>query len=129
MSEKARRLLKQAIKVYVDEDGAGSGGYKDAVADLLHLARKDKKFLKSYPVWDGKFPMLKYLVDEAYDIYEEERINAEVEKLHKIPDKDLPLYIHDVWEYLNIRAEFEKRLKGADPCSSKDTSTENSSAS
>jgi hypothetical protein len=128
MSEKAKRLLKQAVKVYLNEDGAGSGGYKDAVADLLHLAAKDKRFLKAYPVWDGKFPMLKYLVDEAYDIYEEERTNAEIAKLDKIPDKELPLHIHDEWEFKDVEEAFMKRLKGATPCSSKDTSTESSSA-
>jgi hypothetical protein len=112
MSDKARKLLKQAIKIYVQEDGAGSGGYKDAVADLLHLARKDKPFLKNYPVWDGKFPMLKYLVDEGYSIYEEERTNAELARLNRIPKKDLPLHLHDEWEDRDVRAEFEKRLKG-----------------
>jgi hypothetical protein len=129
MSDKAKRLLKQAVKVYLYEDGAGSGGYKDAIADLLHLARKDKPFLKGYPVWEGKYPSFRYLVDDAYAIYTEERENAEVEKLHRISKKNLPLHIHNEWEFETVRREFEARLKGVPPCSSKDTSTESSSAS
>ena len=130
MSDRARKLLKQAIKAYLEDDGSSrQSSYRDAVTDILHMARADKRMLKTYPVYDGKFPLLKYFVDEAYDVYEEERTNAEIAKLNKIPDKELPLHLHDEWEDRDVRAAFEKRLKGVDPCSSKDTSTKNSSAS
>jgi len=61
--------------------------------------------------------------------YMEERESNEYERMMQIPDKDLPLHMNESWEFDTVTQEFWKRLKGVDPCLSKDTSTENSSAS
>jgi len=39
MSLKAKQLLKQAVRAFLEEDGASDiGAYRDCVTDILHLA-------------------------------------------------------------------------------------------
>ena len=125
MSAQAKQLLAKAVKVYIGVDGASSlGAYRDAITDLLHLATEDKTVLKENP----GYPMQNLAID-AYGAYVEERESNEYERMMQIPDKDLPLHMNEPWEFDTVTQEFWKRLKGVDPCLSKDTSTENSSAS
>ena len=79
MSDKAKRLLKQALQAYRDDDGTSRlGSYRDAVTDLLHLINKDKKLEKespNYPVRD--------IADEGYGAFMEELEQAEYDKMLK----------------------------------------------
>ena len=125
MSDKAKRLLKQALQAYRDEDDSSRlGSYRDAITDLLHLINKDKMVSKECPGYS-----VRDIADEGYGAFMEELEQAEYDKMVKIPDKDLPLHINDKWEFDSVIQEFWNRVKGVDPCLSKDTSTENSSAS
>jgi hypothetical protein len=125
MSDRAKLLLRQAVQAYEDDDGASKlGSYRDAMTDLLHFVDEDetvKKLNPGYPVRD--------LADEAYGSFMEELEQAEYDKMMKIIPKDLPLHLHDKWEFDTVNQEFWKRMEGADTCSSKDTSTASSSAS
>jgi hypothetical protein len=107
MSDRAKLLLRQAVQAYEDDDGASKlGSYRDAMTDLLHFVDEDetvKKLNPGYPVRD--------LADEAFGSFMEELEQAEYDKMQAIPDKDLPLHIHDKWEFDTVNQEFWKRLK------------------
>jgi hypothetical protein len=103
MSTKAVGLIKRAIRVYLEEDGATPGGaYRDAITDVLKLF---------YETINPPDVIEAYLIcDEAMLVVDEEREIAESERLEKIPDKDLPLHVDDPWEYESTRKEIFRRL-------------------
>jgi len=123
MSEKARDLIRQAVEEYQSGDGASRlGSYRDVVTDLLHLAAADKE-LKDRPDDDKRGDLgnwvlenLRYIAEEAYDLFMEERENAELEKVNNIPLKELPLHIvRNKWEFDTSLIRIEERLKGKFP--------------
>ena len=124
MSEKARDLIRQAVEEYQSGDGASRlGSYRDVVTDLLHLAAADKE-LKDRPDDDKPNDLHGWLVEnlqpsilgEAYDLFMEERENAELEKVNNIPLKELPLHIvRNKWEFDTSLIRIEERLKGKFP--------------
>jgi len=84
MSAKAVSLIKQAVKIYLEEDGASKfGSYRDAVTDLLHLAdmdltlqkeQKDDYFRKHYrQSVDG----LKEILDDGLEQFQSEKAEEE----------------------------------------------------
>lgn len=112
--------LKKAVKYFLEEDGATEmGSYKDAVTEILHLAFSDKKLRKNWikpdrgarnnPNWDAT--LKDHLLWSAYEVFEEEREEAELRFLNSINKKDLPLHIDHPWEF--VKREFEERLKNA----------------
>ena len=105
MSAKAKRLIKQAIKIIKEEDGASEiGGYRDAVTEILHLA--NKKF-RTGP-YSGPSMLYHWICTEAF---EEELEIIEAGKVDAIPDEQLPLHSIDEFTYPASKARFEERLK------------------
>jgi hypothetical protein len=107
MSDKARKLIKQAIKLHLTEDGASDmGAYRDVITEVLHLAKKkfkDETTLES----------LKYrITDEGFESFVEEQENNELAKVDRIPDKNLPLHSVDEFEFELSKERFIERLKG-----------------
>ncbi len=106
MSDKARKLIAQAIKLHLDEDGASEiGAYRDVVTEVLHFAKK--KFTEHSS--EGLFHDI---CDEGYDAFMEELELGELDKLKKIKDKDLPLHKMEEFEFDSIKKMFEERIKG-----------------
>lgn len=108
VSKKAVTHLEKAIQLYLDEDGASDiGAYRDAVTDILHLARKkfprDSQFGSDLKGW---------ILDEAWGMVEEEVTNQELEKISQTPRDDLPLLQTDDFETEAAQLELETRLKG-----------------
>ena len=111
MSDKAKKLLKQAVKVYLEEDGATEmGSYRDAITDLLHMAKKNKVVMKD--AGDEPYPHLKFeLLDSCYDIFLEESESTEYDKVVNIPARELPLHLDDKFFFDSSRKLFDERLK------------------
>lgn len=108
VSKKAVKHLEKAVQLYLDEDGASDiGAYRDAVTDILHLARKkfprDTRFGSDLKGW---------ILDEAWNMVEEEVLNQELETISKTPKEDLPLLQTDDFETEAAQLELETRLKG-----------------
>lgn len=106
MSQKAKQLLRQAVRLYLVEDGATDlGSYRDAVTDLLHLARKKLGKTQSIDM------LYHWICSMGYESFQEELENAEIAKVNKIPDSDLPLHKIDEFEFDAAKTQFEERLK------------------
>jgi hypothetical protein len=109
MSDKARKLIKQAIQSHLDDDGASDiGAYRDVVTEVLHFAHK--KF-KTGP-YSGMDMLRHWICSGGFDGFEEELEEAELRKLNKIPDKKLPLHTREEFECESVQKAFEFRLKG-----------------
>lgn len=109
-------LIREAVRLYQEEQGATSlGSYRDVVTDLLHTAAEDKSLHKDLPKIDKRTD-LHYILDEGYDMYQEERRNAEAEKIGSIKEENLPLHINDDFEFEENRADFKRRLSGSKKC-------------
>lgn len=109
MSAKAKQLIKQAIQTIKDEDGASDiGCYRDVVTEVLHLARK--KFKKG--PYSNKDYLLQEICSSGFLAFDEELELLELQKLNRIPKKNLPLHTIDEFTFESIQKEFEKRLKG-----------------
>lgn len=106
MSAKAKKLIRETLKAYQEEDGATEkGSYRDLVTDLLHIA----SMKKTYKGRDIHCEIL----DEAWDMYLEERKTKEQDRITKIPAKDLSLHLHDEFEFEESRSYLEERIKEA----------------
>jgi hypothetical protein len=112
MSDKARKLIKQAIQSHLDDDGASDiGAYRDVVTEVLHFAYKElrKKTTKTAE------PTLDYLntwiCSMGFEAFQEEIELAEIEKVNKIPDKKLPLHTVDEFQLDSAKTQFVERLK------------------
>jgi hypothetical protein len=116
MSHIARQHLQQAVKAYLEEDGASDmGAYRDAVTDILHLAKKDRRVFRSKAI-GGSLDMLNHWITQsAFDGFQEELETAEVRKVRRIPQKKLALHLNDKFEFDGAIREFEERLKGEEP--------------
>jgi hypothetical protein len=106
MSDNARKLIKQAIKLHLTEDGASDmGAYRDAITEVMHFARKKFK--------DKSLDELQErIINEGFQGFLEELELIEQQKLHRIPDKNLPLHSMDEFEFLTTQNLFIERLKG-----------------
>lgn len=105
-------LIREAVKGYYEEHGATSiGSYRDVITDLLHIAAEDKSLYKDLPKI-GKRTVLHYILDEGYDMYQEERRNAETEMVGTIKKENLPLHINDDFEFEENKEFFKSRLSG-----------------
>lgn len=110
MSKKAKALIREAVKLYRDEDGASEfGSYRDVVTDVLHLFRADVDATGACPQ-SPSGPDIRYVLDEGFVMYLDERRTAERKHLDEIPDKELPLHLDDVWEFDENRVAFHEKL-------------------
>jgi hypothetical protein len=111
MSAKAKKLLKQAVKVYLEEDGATElGSYRDAFTDLLHMAKKDRAIMKK--AWDDPYIYLKTnLVNDAFEAFVEESESIENALIAKLKTKNLPLHLDDKFHFDSSCKLFDERLK------------------
>lgn len=76
MSDKARRLIKQAIQSHLNDDGASeTGAYRDVVTEVLKFAKKKFPNLSN----EG---LLHSICDEGYDGFMEEIELEELKKLY-----------------------------------------------
>jgi hypothetical protein len=108
MSTKAVRLIKQAIKLIEEEDGASKiGCYRDVVTEVLHLA--NKKF-RTGP-YSNPDMLYHWICSSGFEAFTEELEIIEIGKVDAIPDEDLPLHTIDEFKYLASKARFEERLK------------------
>jgi hypothetical protein len=83
MSAKAKRLIKQAIKIIEEEDGASAVGcYRDVVIEVLHLA--NKKF-RTGP-YSGPDMLKHWICTSGFDVFEEELELIEAIKIDAIPN-------------------------------------------
>lgn len=122
MKLKPKNYIQRAVKAFREQHGASDlGSYRDVVTDILHMAFNDEKLRKAQTTpsnhnyiatnqdWDA------YIKDQiaygGYDVFQEERLNAELSLVRKIPTEDLPLHVNDEWEFEECRALFESRLK------------------
>lgn len=106
MSVKARKLIRETLKAYQEEDGATEkGSHRDLVTDLLHIA----SMKKAYKGRDIHCDIL----DEAWDMYQEERKTKEQDRITKIPVENLSLHLHDEFEFEESRSYLEERIKEA----------------
>lgn len=111
MSAKAKRLIKQAIKLIDEEDGASKVGcYRDVVTEVLHLA--NKKF--RIGPYSGPEMLKHWICTSGFEVFEEELEIIETGKVNAIPDEDLPLHNIKEFEYPASKLRFEQRLKGED---------------
>lgn len=116
MSEKAKRLIIEAIEEYQSEDGASRlGSYRDAVTDLLHLAHSNETLRVEWA--DGNARefighLYNHVVGEGYDMFMEERATAELKQVNELKLKELPLYIDHDWEFEDSGLKVAERLKG-----------------
>ena len=114
MSKEARVHLTKAIRTYKDVDGASPyGKYRDVITDTLHMAYKDKslrgKSKESNIDW--MVHLRDMLLNNGYDMFEEELEIFENDKVEKIPKKDLPLYIKHKWDFESSKNLFQERFK------------------
>ena len=108
MSAKAKRLIKQAIKIIKEEDGASEiGGYRDVVTEVLHLA--NNRF-RTGP-YAGPNMLYHWICTSGFEVFEEELEIIEAGKVDAIPDEQLPLHSIDEFEYRANKTRFEERLK------------------
>jgi hypothetical protein len=108
MSDKARKLIAKAIKIHCEEDDASDiGAYRDVVTEVLHLAYE--KF-KTGP-YSG-VDLRHWICSSGYDAFLEELALIELDRLNKIPDKNLPLHTVEEFEFDSTKEMFEERLKG-----------------
>lgn len=109
-----KELIREVVRLYAEDQGASTfGSYRDVVIDLLHLASDDKALMKDtyLATLKGKAD-LHQILDEGWSGYLEERQNNEIEKIGNIKRKDLPLHIHDEWEFEESKEYFKERLSG-----------------
>jgi hypothetical protein len=112
MSLKAKRLLKQAVKAFLEEDGASDiGAYRDCVTDILHLAYKEARAKITKPAKATLDYLNNFICAMGFEAFQEELENAEVNKVDKIPDKKLPLHTADEFQFPVAKNQFEERLK------------------
>lgn len=111
MSVKAKKLLKEVIRIYRDEDGATEmGSYRDAFTDLMHMVMKDKavKLDRSGDVYAN----IKIdLVNDAYSVFVDESESAENALITKLKTRDLPLHLNDKHQFDSSRKLLTDRLK------------------
>ena len=117
MSDRAKELLAEAIHEYQSGDGASRlGSYRDAATDILHLVYGDEKLRKDEKCEDSQdwFSRLRILLDETYQVFIEEKEEAEMAEVDAIPLKELPLHIEHDWIFDGSRQRLEQRLRDKD---------------
>jgi hypothetical protein len=113
MSDKARKLIREAVKAHLVEDGASDlGAYRDVVTEVLHLAYHNNKLNGWERTDDFRMFLKDTLLNEAFLGFEEEVENDEMARIAKIPKTNLPLYINQVWETEAGLKMYQNRLKG-----------------
>jgi len=118
MSDKARELIKEALREYVEEDGASiHGAYVDLCTDIMHITSEDKELLEGYyqcmnwdSVWKG-LNIFREISDSACQAWREEKEEEEHEKMNAIPKKDLPLHLNDKWMFQSTKDALIERLE------------------
>lgn len=117
MSEKAKRLIQEAIEEYRSESGDGAtrqGSYQDAITDVLHLAHDDEllRAAQANPCGSDWISWLYTILSPSgTSMFEEERQMQELEEVNAIPVKDLPVYIGHDWEFDSSGIRVAERLK------------------
>ncbi len=108
MSTRAKALIRRAIKIIKEEDGASDiGCYRDIITEVLHLA--NKKF--STGPYSGPDMLHHQLCQLGFETFEEELEIIEANKVNAIPDTDLPLHTLNEFKYDASKIRFEERLK------------------
>jgi len=116
MSDKARALIKQAVEINETEDGASSyGKYRDIITDVLHLAYNDTELRSGNKTALYRNALKDWVVEAGFENFEEEVANAEIERIDKIEEKDLPLSLTKEWETNEGHEYYLEKLKGKDP--------------
>lgn len=113
MDKKDRiRNLKKILKLYrEEEDATDFGSYRDLITDALHLLRTDKTAQKICPLLSGK-PDLFYPLQEAWDVFQEECLNAEIETIDKAARKnELPMLVNRKWEFSDAEIYYKDKMK------------------
>lgn len=118
MSEKARKLIRRAVKEYQTGDGATSlGSFRDVITDIFHIALDDPE-LKEQHFNEVKMDhmgwvqfLYQWILSDGYDTFHTEREEAEHSRINQIPTKELPLHLSDSFEYDTSFELIEKRLK------------------
>jgi len=115
MSDTACKLIKEAVKAHIKEDGASNlGAYRDVITEVLHLAYKDRKVTNGKKDFNTRAMMKDMILIEGDSMFEEEVTNNEIEKICDIPKENLPTYINHEWETESGLQLFQQRLKGDD---------------
>lgn len=111
MAMTPKDYLKKALQAYINEHGASElGAYRDVATDLLHLMREDTSVHKSLPSLVGK-PDCRYILDEAWDAFQEELLNKEIEEIDKhAAKKKLPLLVNRKWEFKDAEVYYKEQL-------------------
>jgi hypothetical protein len=110
MSKKAKALLKQAVALYLKEDGATDmGAHRDAITDILHLAFENEK-TRPRKVLDPFQGFIHQAAWEAFTEELEQKEHDEINRLHQ--QKKLPLHIHRKWFFPTSGLYFDQLLKG-----------------
>lgn len=113
--------LKKALQAYINEHGASElGAYRDVVTDLLHLMREDTSIHKSQPCLLNGKPDSRNLLNDAWDAFQEELLNKEIEEIDKhAAKKKLPLLVNRKWEFKEAENYYKKQLGGTEEKSCK----------
>jgi hypothetical protein len=112
MGEIAKTLLKKAIESYQKDDGATKlGSFRDALTDICHMAYKSRAIKYT----DDRLTDIHILLNNTFSILQEELETAEIDKVKAIPTKNLPLHIHDTYEFDSAREIFTDQLKRGNP--------------
>jgi hypothetical protein len=116
MSDKAKALIKQAIEIHEKEDGASDyGKYRDIITEVLHLAYNDSKLRSGDKNALYRNALKDWVVEAGFNGFEEEVMGTEIERIAKIKEKRLPLYLTKEWETNEGSEYYLERLKGKDP--------------
>jgi hypothetical protein len=111
MSKNAKKLIRQAIKLIGEEDGASPVGcYRDVVTEVLHLA--NKRFRTG--AYSGIDMLRHWICSMGFEAFQEELEIIEMGKVNAIPDSELPLHTITEFQFLVCRTQFEERLKTGD---------------
>ncbi|TRZ48562.1 MAG: hypothetical protein D4S01_10130 [Dehalococcoidia bacterium] len=112
MKATPRQLIQQAIQAFRDDDDASDvGSYRDVITEVLHMFVEDVCVRYHYTMDGELYPEAYPLIDVAWSVFVDEKRNAELEKVNNIKVKDLPLHIHDSFEFPVVYTYLLKRLE------------------
>jgi hypothetical protein len=112
MSDKARKLIRQAIKSHLVDDGASDiGAYRDVVTEVLHIAYKEVRSKTTKAAKSTLDYLNTWICSMGFEAFQEELENAEIKKVDRIPDKKLPLHTVNEFQFDVSKTQFMERLK------------------
>jgi len=113
MSARAYALIKEAIDLFREEDGASElGAYRDVVTDVLHRAYEDHDINKGEKTPSVRLLLKNMILMEAESMFQEEIEDRELKRIATIPRDELPLHITREWETEEGASYYRKRLEG-----------------